>query len=446
MIDFKNVEKYRENNRIEAKKALGGLPESIWETYSAFANTLGGVILLGVEEYRDKTFHVLDLPDPEGMIEKFKIILNDKRRVSANILSEKDIRIEKYNGKRFISINVPKASRFDKPLYIDGNINGGTYRRGGEGDYKCKKEEIESMKRDAERASADSVVYDDLTLSDISTETLEKFRKKVASLRDYSDIESKFADQINAAILLMFGKKEKIKKFFPYFAPCFIEKQEDGIIRHESENLFELYVLSEKIIMQRLCELCLNAKDRQIVFDAISEAIANAMIHSDYRSKTSIEIEYSDDQISLSNAGSLRFSKDAIIEGGITDRRNEFIARLLSFAGIGSGGIKGIYEVWRKKKWQPPKVIESFSPDKVTVILSFFGGETDFSGSDVLIESRKKAVLDHITEKIEVTSRDIADLLGIKREKALEILMELSSEEILTFEKRGNSYFYRLKA
>lgn len=136
MIDFKNMEKYRENNRIEAKKALGGLPQNIWETYSAFANSFGGVILLGVEEYKDKSLHIVNLPAPEAMIEEFWNIINNPEKVSVNIFSDKNNIIHE----------------------IDGNPMSGSYRRNGESDYKCTKEEVHAMTREASVKTQDMLV------------------------------------------------------------------------------------------------------------------------------------------------------------------------------------------------------------------------------------------------------------------------------------------------
>lgn len=145
MIDLLHLEKYQENNRIEAKKALGGLPHSLWETYSAFANTLGGVILLGVEERKDKSLHAVDLPEPEKLVAEFFEILQDKNKVSINLLKEKHVRIEEIDGKHIIVITVPRAKRAERPVYVGGNACNGTYLRNGEGDYKCGRDEVQKM-------------------------------------------------------------------------------------------------------------------------------------------------------------------------------------------------------------------------------------------------------------------------------------------------------------
>lgn len=52
-MDIKDIETLLstgERINFEVKKGEKNIPKSVWETYSAFANTIGGYILLGISE------------------------------------------------------------------------------------------------------------------------------------------------------------------------------------------------------------------------------------------------------------------------------------------------------------------------------------------------------------------------------------------------------------
>ena len=152
-LDF--LAEYREDNRIEAKRAQGGLPHSIWETYSAFANTDGGLILLGVVENKeDKSFSPVPLEDPSQLAADFWNTLCIPGVVSTNLLQPQDIQVVESQGLEIVVIRIPRATADQTPVYIGPNPFGGTYLRRGEGDYRCTPEEVHAMLQDADPTGA----------------------------------------------------------------------------------------------------------------------------------------------------------------------------------------------------------------------------------------------------------------------------------------------------
>ena len=179
MIDFSNLESYTENNRIEVKKAQGTLPNSIWETYSSFANTLGGIILLGVAETKNKSLVPIGLSDPEKLIKDFWYIINNQNKININILTSSDVFIQEINGKSIVVINVPRAQRFYKPVYINGNPVSGTYRRNGEGDYHVNNEELKEMYREANVKAQDIMIIEAMDTSLLCSDSINSYRQRM---------------------------------------------------------------------------------------------------------------------------------------------------------------------------------------------------------------------------------------------------------------------------
>ena len=122
--DLEFLSEYREDNRIEAKRAQGGLPHSLWETYSAFANTLGGVILLGVAEAKDGSLYSVPLLDPEELVEEFWSIVQDPKLVSANVLRTEDVRLMRSGRNTVVAIFVPRADFRQRPVYLGSDLSG----------------------------------------------------------------------------------------------------------------------------------------------------------------------------------------------------------------------------------------------------------------------------------------------------------------------------------
>lgn len=390
----------------EFKSARGGLPKTLWETYSAMANTDGGIIVLGVEE-RDRSFTVSGLPDAEKSLRDFWNTINDRGKVSANLLSDSSISVLQVTAQDVLAIQVPRASRRQRPLYVGLNPLTGTYRRNNDGDFRCTAEEVGRMLADRAVEPADSRILAGFGLDDLDTPSLQQYRNRFSArdpehpwlALDTQELLVKLGgwrrDRISGeegltiAGLLMFGKDSAIRDpaAIPGFNVDYREKRSEDLERRWDDRLTEngrweanLFQFYQHVIQRLTHDLQvpfaltpeLLRRDDTPVHAGIREATVNALIHADYQGQGGIVIERTVRLIELSNPGILLVSREQIARGGISECRNTSLQQMFQMVGAGEKAGSGwdrISSAWRQRKWLAPAIEETVKPDRVVVTL-----------------------------------------------------------------------------
>ena len=414
-FDISQFDEYKEDNRREVKKANGGLPVSLWESYSAFANCYGGVIILGVKEEKNGSWRTTGLKDESKLCKDFWDTIHNRKKVNINLLSEEDV--ETYtvgeNNDVIMVVYVPMARREQKPVYINDDLFGGSFRRDWEGDYHCTRLQVKAMLRDQTENTIDMEVLDDVPLSDLNYETIQGYRNRHSSVKVGHPFErlddneylrsigaaaySKVDKQLHptAAGMLMFGDEYNIVRQFPEY---FLDYREmlDPTIRWTdrlqsssgdwSGNLCDFYFrVYNKIIKDIKVPFKMQGGDRiddTPVHKALREALANCLVNADYHGTCGVVIKKEVDKLVLENPGYIRLGKKQMRLGGISDPRNKTLMKMFNLINIGEragSGVPNIFNVWEDEGWEKPEIEEKFEPDRTILTLSFVKKATEKS-------------------------------------------------------------------
>lgn len=457
-FDLRKLDEYREHNQLEAKKAKGGFPGSFWETYSAFANTDGGIILLGVREEKNGRL-VPEEVNAEKLKKDFWNMVNNRQKISANIVIDSMVQIEKFNGKEILVIRVPRAERTARPVYVGMDPKSGTYRRNHEGDYHCSLDEMSLMFRDASFAFQDAKVLYQMDMSVFCMNTVKRYRNffratHINHLWNNEDDEM-FLRKIGAigigddgkyhptaAGILMFGYEYEITREFPNYFLDYHENRSLGATRWTdrivstsgdwSGNVFD-FVMEALRRMQQGLKIPFVLKGNIRVDDTpihklLREAITNSVVHADFYGRQGLVIQKSDEGYRLSNPGTVRISISDAIEGGISDPRNGIMLKIFSLIEFGEragSGLSGVCKRWEKVYHTPVLFEETHKNgvDRTVLTLSTGGNEQDIEamlelyGDIDIVETTE-----HSGDKIYKDSEDVYNHIQEAREPQNEFL------------------------
>lgn len=123
---------------IEAKAVAGGLPNSLDETLSAFANMPeGGLILLGVSE-REGGIQVTGVADPQALMQQLGSKARQRLHPPVQLGA---MEIQEVEGRNVVACIVPPQDPSLRPFRV--GRNGPAFIRSADGDYKLSEPEVQ---------------------------------------------------------------------------------------------------------------------------------------------------------------------------------------------------------------------------------------------------------------------------------------------------------------
>jgi ATP-dependent DNA helicase RecG len=240
------MEKYiKESHSVEFKLKL---TNNIYEAISAFANSDGGIIYLGVD----------DNGIPVGVKNSKKLLKDLPNMIRDTLQFMPCVKLEDNNNQNIIIINVNSSST---PIYYNGKL----YRRNGSTNQLLKGSELTEFIISKSGKTYDEYIEEDASINDIDLEQVINFKKlaitRLPSIKDDEPIKilEKLGliknSQITKACILLFGKNPKKYNISAYTRIGKFTKNNrvvdddiEGNLFHQLEYTIE--ILKKKYLLQ----------------------------------------------------------------------------------------------------------------------------------------------------------------------------------------------------
>lgn len=387
----------------QGQDGKGEIPKDFWLTYSAMANAHGGIVLLGVRE-KDSRFSIAGLENPTKLRSDLFNTLNNRAKVSANLLTDSDVEEAQVDGKSVLVVRIPAATRKQRPVFLHGQPLGNTWRRLNDGDRQCDDETVKRMLAEQVEDERDARILTGFGMDDIDPDSLRIFRQMLRdekpghpyleqddfeflkSLRGWRRDRQSGEAGLTLAGLLMFGRWTSIQEGAPHY---FVDYQERPEAKAElrwvdrlvpdgawSGNLFDFYRrVYRKLVTDLKVPFALKDGLRQEdtpVHVALREALVNTLVHADYTGRVSVLVVKRPDMFGFRNPGGLRLPIEQVVRGGESDCRNRILHQMFLMIGLGEragSGIPKIYSGWRSQHWRPPALRQKDEPEQTLLEL-----------------------------------------------------------------------------